>query len=102
MDYSCQRSNVSIAQVLLMNQDDNDMIEEEESPCDHAGSSKQSSADDFVKSSNKRKIMHCVMNPVEMKFNSLGIHLLVIRVSVTQKTQQRRWQNGGEATVVSK
>ncbi|KAK3182994.1 hypothetical protein Dsin_030280 [Dipteronia sinensis] len=69
MDHSCQRSSVSIAQVLLMNQDD-DVIEEEEFPCNHAGSSKQSSssADDFVKCShNKRKIMHCVMNPVAMK-----------------------------------
>ncbi|KAK1591959.1 hypothetical protein Q3G72_016661 [Acer saccharum] len=71
MDHSCQRSSVSIAQVLLMNQDDDDVIEEEESPCDHTGSSKQSSVDDFVKSSNKRKIMHCVMNPVAMKLNSL-------------------------------
>ena len=71
MDHSCQRSSVSIAQVLLINQDDDDVIEEEESPCDHAGSSKQSSANDFVKSSNKRKIMHFVMNQVAMKLNSL-------------------------------
>ncbi|KAK0590276.1 hypothetical protein LWI29_024819 [Acer saccharum] len=74
MDHSCQRSSVSIAQVLLMKQDDDDVIEEEEFACDHAGSSKQSSsADEFVKCShNKRKIMHYVMNPVAMKRSISG------------------------------
>ncbi|KAL5795224.1 hypothetical protein ACOSQ2_000044 [Xanthoceras sorbifolium] len=65
MDHSCQRSRVSIAEVLRTNQDD-DMIEKEEFSCDHAGSSKQSSAE-FGKSSHRKNVLHCVMNPVSMK-----------------------------------
>ncbi|WRX18381.1 zinc finger protein [Theobroma cacao] len=64
MDHPCQ-SQLSVADILHMNQEEDSRVEECHFSSGIAGSSKQSA--EGSKLSNKMRVLHCVMNPVAMK-----------------------------------
>lgn len=67
MSFSCQ-SHLSVADILRMNQDEDDQVEES-CPSDISGSSKQSVGGEIGKSSSshKKRVLHSATSPVAMK-----------------------------------
>ncbi|XWS38761.1 hypothetical protein CRYUN_Cryun19dG0158000 [Craigia yunnanensis] len=64
MDHFCQ-NQLSVANILHMNQEEDSRVEECHFSSGIAGPSKQSA--EASKISNKMRVLHCVMNPVAMK-----------------------------------
>ena len=64
MDHFCP-NQLSVANILHMNQEEDSRVEECHFSSGIAGPSKQSA--EASKISNKMRVSHCVMNPVVMK-----------------------------------